>query len=166
MVEFFKSYQRIWGVTAVADAPQWDLSPAGSAGRLMVSLLHRKRGPCALFTAYFWTGEGWTVRNSMLVQAIVTWVKEHRLLWVATGDFQMKPQEFACGPYWEDMQAVVRAPDCTTCNSSSEGRRMDYFIIDKRLAAMASEAQAVKSAATMPHTPVWMKLQGDVKHYK
>ena len=147
-----------WTLQVPDQQYSWDLSPPGSQGRLMVVLLQRKASWMAAFCCYLWTGEGWTLRNLQIFEAMAKWIILHKIPWLAMGDWNMEPWELCQHSLWGPLQAVVRHPEQPTCRTVKDST-LDYFLLDKRIQHLFSDALVDEDARTAPHCPVWIRMQ-------
>ena len=150
------------------DQTSWDISPAGSPGRACMALMQVKGGTWIMaFSLYLWTGQALTATgNALLLEEVVKWIVKLRIVWIAGADWQNEPQELERSPWNEAVRGVVRAPAEGTCRSKGTERTIDFFWMDRRLAATSTEAEVYKTAPFSPHKPVSMTTKMKWNSYR
>ncbi len=152
---------RGWGAI---HGPCWDLSPAGSPGRLVGAWVQAgPRGGFIGLSMYLWTSEGMTSRNISLVEAALGVASTCGCAWVIGADWNVTPKELreAAGGMMDRAGAVVRAPSEATCHPAvGRPRVLDFFLVDARMAAAVSEATLEQAVAGSPHRAVRITVRG------
>ncbi|CAK0805345.1 unnamed protein product, partial [Prorocentrum cordatum] len=135
----------------------WDISPAGSKGRLAIAWLSavRKQGVlCG--SVYLWHSEGMTRRNELILQkwASVATATHHD--WILGGDFNMEPAVLRASGLLGKMQGViVHDQQKGTCERGDGTRSVcDYFVVSKSLIFGPMEARVKEGVNSSPHLPV------------
>eukprot|EP00959_Pyramimonas_sp_CCMP1952_P396962 8317574-Pyramimonas_sp.AAC.1 len=93
----------------------FDISPPGSAGRVAVGWCSAgQKGGLMIITAYFWTREGWTIRNLSILEAIATVIKQYDIPWIFQVDFNETGESLIKTGWCQDVGGVARLPNTTT----------------------------------------------------
>ena len=142
-----------------------DFSPAESPGRLAGRWCNMCGG-LALFSLYMFDGEGWSDRNRALIKHLGGIVRNIDCLWVVSLDANMEPEEFAENPEVNLLKAVLVAPKGGTCRFKEKWRKLDFFLMDKRMQVLWPEARVVDEWPSYPHKPVRLtfKRKGEGLH--
>ncbi len=144
-----------WGT---APGHQWDLSPAGSPGRIAAAWVQAGGvGGLLVITVYLWTTEGLTPRNVAIIERAVGTARSYGALWIIGGDFNVPPAVFKqlMHALLDRAGAVVRAPaDPTHYPARGKPEVLDYFVVDKRLDAGFVEVAVDLSIGLKPHRAV------------
>ncbi len=131
------------------------LAPGRVAGSFLKSWV---KGGIGLASAYFLCSKGLCAENRDLMNKITSWVRELDGPFILAGDWQMHPSVLVESGWLDVLGAIVVAPDEPTCGEAL----LDYFIIDKRLAAFVDKVEVVE-VGTRPHKAVRRTLKGTLR---
>jgi len=147
------------GMQLMYGAGSWEIAADKHPGRAVVSWVAALQG-ILVASAYLYTSEGWSDRNTELMHEIMSTLVDSGLPWVLAADFNMEPstmQEFL-GRAEADAMVVAPTTALGTCRQAGTHRTYDYFIVSSHLRPLVTSVEVVEDFPSTPHKPVRMSL--------
>ena len=120
-------------------------------------------GGVMLISCYLWHGEGLTLRNLSLLDAIGELVKKYDIPWISAGDFQMPPDVIRGIEWLQAVKGTVIDSGVVTCSGTGGGSNIDFFVVDSRLVQAFTMAEVVVDPDVTPHQPVRITLKANAR---
>ena len=148
------------GFTQLQGAQGWNFSPPGSPGRLMAGWSPlAMAGGCMVINSYWWCGEGLSIRNLSLMDAIKDLVTFYAQPYVLGADFNLEPALLEETGWLKDIGGVLIHTGEVTCTGTGAGSNFDYFVVAQSIAHGFGKAKLVEDTGISPHTPVKVEAE-------
>ena len=139
----------------------WDLSPEGSAGRLVIGWVDSViKGGVICAVVYLHVGEGWSERNLEIIQTLGSKLVALNQPFVIMGDFNMSPEEFSQCDFLNQVNASVVAPDTVTFKQAGHSSIIDFFVVATPLVVACDSRPVVNYDGRGPHHSVHLVFNG------
>jgi len=144
----------------------WDASSTKEPGRIAVAWLDVFKG-IYLVSIYLHDGEGWSERNTAIMQHLAKMLATLSAPWILGGDFNMEPEVLEQGYWWSALGAVIVAPQGVggTCRTRGTKRIYDYFVLHPMLKPYVQEVRVMEEWHSAPHKPVMLTLRVEANTY-
>ena len=131
----------------------WDLSPEGSAGRLVIGWVDSViKGGVICAVVYLHVGEGWSERNLEIIQTLGSKLVALNQPFVIMGDFNMSPEEFSQCDFLNQVNASVVAPDTVTFKQAGHSSSIDFLLLLLRWWLRVTRGLSSITTAAVPTT--------------
>jgi ribonuclease HI len=165
-----KGSDRIHSSGGVAVAAQGKYGMALSAvvpvaeclqGRFTVTWLGGlRKGGVHVMSAYLWTGEGMSVRNADLLDAVALYIATIRGCWILMGDFNMTPEELMASGWPKMVGGFVFAHDGPEGTVRPARLTYDFFLVSERLKEDVIGVESLTDGPVKTHTAQRLLVRG------